>query len=247
MNNPIRQTLADGGASVGSWLNLGSPLAAEVMATAGFEWLVVDAEHTTYDIALVAHTFRAIEARGAIPLVRAWDHEPATIGRLLDAGAYGIVFPHVSTPEQARTLADGMRYPPVGTRSMGTGRCGTISADYRDRSNEELLCIPQIEDMEGIENAEAIASVAGVDIGFLGPGDLSLSMGVEAGTPEHEAALQQFLEGCQRAGKPCGIPVKDGTAARRRIEQGFRFVDVGNDFRLLEASAAKALADATGT
>ena len=244
MKNPIRQALADGQSSIGSWLNLASPLAAEVMAAAGFPWLVVDAEHAPFDLQLVAHTFRAIEARGAVPLARAWDCDPVTIGRLLDAGAWGLVFPHVSRPEQAEALARAMRYPPDGTRSMGTGRCVTISPDYRQHINAEVLCIPQIEDMEGIDNAEAIARIEGVDIGFLGPNDLALSMGVAAGHPDHEAALQRFREGCERAGKPCGIPAADASAALRRIGEGFRFIDLGNDLRFLESSAQQALADA---
>ena len=148
------------------------------MVAAGFSWAVVDAEHSAWDLESIAHTFRAIEARGAVPLVRAWDHDPVTAARLLDAGAYGIVFPHVSTPEQAEKLAKAMRYPPRGTRSAGTGRCVTLAANYRQVFDDIVLCIPQIEDMTGIENAEAIAHVEGVDIGFIGPNDLSLSMGV---------------------------------------------------------------------
>ena len=243
MHDTIRETLASGQPSIGSWLNLGSPLAAEVMAAAGFSWLVVDAEHTAFDMQLIAHTFRAIEARGAVPLVRAWDHDPVTAARLLDAGAYGIVFPHVSTPEQAEKLAKAMRYPPRGTRSAGTGRCVTLAANYRQVFDDIVLCIPQIEDMTGIENAEAIARVKGVDIGFLGPGDLAMAMGVEAGHPDHEAALQSFREGCQRAGTPCGIPVKDAAGARARIQQGFQFIDVNNDLRFLEAATANIIAD----
>ena len=97
--------------------------------------------------------------------------------------------------------------------------------------------------MTGIENAEAIARVKGVDIGFLGPGDLAMAMGVEAGHPDHEAALQSFREGCQRAGTPCGIPVKDAAGARARIQQGFQFIDVNNDLRFLEAATANIIAD----
>ena len=241
MQNSIKTTLSAGKPSIGSWLNLASPLAAEVMAAAGFDWLVVDAEHSPFDLGLVAHTFRAIEARGVIPLVRAWDHEPATAGRLLDAGAWGVVFPHVSTPEQAAALVAAVRYPPQGKRSAGTGRSVTFGPDYRQIANDQILCIPQIEDMEGIENAEAIARIDGVDIGFLGPSDLALSMGVEVGHPDHEAALQQFREGCQRAECPCGIPVGNAAAARRRLSEGFQFIDVTNDLRLLEAAARDAL------
>jgi len=242
MQNPIRTALDAGEASIGSWLNLGSPLAAEVMAAAGFPWLAVDAEHTAYDMESIAHMFRAIEARGAVPLARAWDHDPVTVARLLDAGAMGLVFPHVSTPEQAQQLAQAMRYPPVGIRSVGTGRCVTMADDYRQTANEQILCIPQIEDLEGIENAEAICSVPGVDIGFLGPNDLAMSMGVEAGHPDHEAALQRFREGCQRAGKPCGIPTKDPASTRQRLSEGFRFIDLSNDLRLLQATAQQMLA-----
>ena len=241
MRNPISETLAAGQPSIGSWLNLGSPLAAEVMAAAGFSWLCVDAEHTAYDMESIAHTFRAIEARGAVPLARAWDHDPVTVGRLLDAGAYGIVFPHVSTAEQAQRLSEAMRFPPRGIRSAGTGRCATLGSDYRSVFNDLVLCIPQIEDMQGIDNAEAIASVEGVDIGFLGPNDLAMAMGVEPGHPEHEEALLRFLGGCQRAGTPCGIPTKDAASTQTRLSQGFRFIDINNDLRILQGAVENIL------
>ena len=244
MKNQILETLARGEPSIGSWLNLASPLAAEVMAAAGYQWLTVDAEHAAFDLGLIAHTFRAIESRGAVPLARAWDHDPVTMARLLDAGAWGIVVPHVSTPEQATKLARSMRYPPRGTRSVGTGRCVTLGPDYRQTFDDAVLCIPQIEDLEGINNAAAIASVEGVNIGFLGPSDLALSMGLEAGHPDHEAALQTFREGCQRAGKPCGIPTKDAASTRARLAQGFQFIDLSNDLRFLEVTATQALIDA---
>ena len=213
------------------------------MAAAGFSWLCVDAEHTAYDMESIAHTFRAIEARGAVPLARAWDHDPVTVGRLLDAGAYGIVFPHVSTAEQAQRLAEAMRFPPRGIRSAGTGRCATLGSDYRSVFNDLVLCIPQIEDMQGIDNAEAIASVEGVDIGFLGPNDLAMSMGVEPGHPEHEEALLRFLGGCQRAGTPCGIPTKDAASTQTRLSQGFRFIDINNDLRILQGAAENILSE----
>ena len=243
MINPIRTTLEAGQASIGSWLNLTSPLSAEVMAAAGFQWLAVDAEHAAFDLGLITHTFRAIESRGAIPLVRIWDHDPVTIARVLDAGAWGVVVPHVSNPEQAEKLAQATRYPPRGVRSVGTGRCVTLDG-YRDWIDDEVLCIPQIEDLEGIEKAEQIASVEGINIGFLGPGDLALSMGVEVGHPDHEAALQRFRAGCQRAGKPCGIPTRDAASTKERIAQGFNFIDLSNDLRFLEATANQMLADA---
>jgi len=106
-----------------------------------------------------------------------------------------------------------------------------------------VLCIPQIEDMQGIDNAEAIASVEGVDIGFLGPNDLAMSMGVEPGHPEHEEALLRFLGGCQRAGTPCGIPTKDAASTQTRLSQGFRFIDINNDLRILQGAAENILSE----
>jgi 4-hydroxy-2-oxoheptanedioate aldolase len=241
MDNVVRRALAAGRPSVGSWLNLGAPLAAEVMAAAGYPWLCIDAEHTPYDMESIAHMLRAIESRGALPLVRAWDHAPQTAARLLDAGTRGICFPHVSTPEQAQSLARSMRYPPRGNRSIGSSRCTTLSPDYRALADDDVLCIVQIEDMEGIRNAEAIARVPDVDIGFLGPTDLAASMGEAPGSAAHEQALQGFREGCARGGKPSGIPAANGAVAQRRISEGFRFIDMSSDMALLQTGATAEL------
>lgn len=241
MKNPIKPILASGKPALGGWLNLCSPLAAEVMAAGGLHWVAVDSEHSAFDIPLIADTFRGIEARGAAPFVRAWEHDPVSLARILDAGAYGIVIPHVSTPEQAKAIVDAMRYPPVGHRSAGTGRIAVYGPDYRKVANDEILVIPQIEDEEGIENTEAILSVEGVDVGFLGPGDLSLAMGVAQGSPEHEAAVQKFLAGAKKAGKPCGMPSRDPEGIRKRIQEGFQFLDIVSDLRALEAGVATAV------
>lgn len=239
MQNPIRTALQQGKPSVGGWLNLASPLAAEVLASIGVPWLTVDTEHTPFDMDLTTHTFRAIESRGAIPLARAWDHDVATVTRLLDAGAYGVILPHVSSPQQVEPLAAATRYPPQGTRSAGTSRCITLGAvnQYYDEFNEHVLCIPQIEDMEGVGNAQAIAELDCVDIGFIGPNDLSRAMGVQLGDDAHEDAIQQILAGFKRAGKPCGLPVGDGKTARRRIDEGFRFISISNDLKLMREKA----------
>jgi len=237
MNNPVRTKLLSGKPSYGAWLNLNAPLAAEVMAAAGFEWLTVDAEHSAWDMPLIADTFRAIEARDKVPFVRTWDHDPVTLNRLLDAGAMGIVIPHVCTPEQAEKLSSAMRYPPVGKRSAGTGRIAVHGSTYRGTINDQVLVIPQIEDIEGVENAEAIMAVPGVDVGFIGPGDLSLNMGVEPGHPDHEAALLKILAACKKAGKPAGMPARTVESAKLRREQGFTMLDIASDLRMLDEAA----------
>ena len=241
MVNPVKEKLLKGEVSLGAWLNLGSPMAAEVMAAVGFDWLNVDAEHSLFDLNTIADTFRAIEARGAVPFVRAWNHDPTTLARLLDAGAYGVVIPHVSTPEQIEKLVSAMRYPPAGIRSAGTGRIAAMGTDYRTTANDAVMVIPQIEDMEGVNNAGAIASVDGVDLCFIGPSDLALSMGVDIGSPDHEAAIQKVLAASKKTGKPCGIPARTAEAAKQRIAEGFQFLDIASDLRLIEAAAGEIL------
>lgn len=241
MKNRVRETLRQGKVSFGGWLNLGSPLAAEIMASAGFEWLAVDAEHAPFDISLIAETFRAIDARGVAPFVRAWDHNTVSLARLLDAGAFGVIVPHVSTPEQAKTIADAMRYPPRGSRSVGTGRIAVYGPSYRKAANDEILVVPQIEDMEGIDNTEAIMSVEGVDVGFLGPADLAMSMGVDPGHPDHEAAIQKFVAACKKVGKPYGLPIRVAPAIRKRMSEGFQLIDIASDLRLVEVGSQEIL------
>ena len=158
--NPVRQKIMAGQPSFGSFLNLVSPMAAEVLVDLGYEWLAVDAEHAQWDIGSMTNAFRAIEARGGIPMTRVESHDPTVLARTLDAGAMGVIVPHVSTVEQAQAIADACRYPPRGQRSSGSGRA-TINAEDGARINEEVLVCPQIEDMEGVNNIEAIMAVDG--------------------------------------------------------------------------------------
>jgi 4-hydroxy-2-oxoheptanedioate aldolase len=189
--------------------------------------------------------FRAIEARGAVPLARSWSHSPEVLARILDAGALGVVVPHISTPEQAQALARATRYPPLGERSVGSCRAATFD-DYYARANDEILVVPMIEDPAGVENIEAIMAVDGIDVALLGTADLALAMGIRreelAGHAEHERMILRVLGGCRNAGKPAGIPVADAAAANRWIAQGFRFIDLSNDLALLRATARAQLA-----
>lgn len=245
LSNPLGPRLRSGKVSVGSWLNLASPLSAELMANEGFDWLAVDLEHAPWGLAEAANAFRAIEARGAVPLARPWTHDPEVIARILDCGALGVVVPHVSNRSQAEALVQAVRYPPAGKRSSGTGRNQTY-ADYQARANDEILLIPQIEDPEGVENIDEIMSVPGVDVGFLGPNDLGLAMGLRPGeaakSPKHRSMLLRVLEGCKKAGKPAGIPVPNGAEANNWIELGFQMIDLSNDLALLRNAVRAELA-----
>jgi len=241
MKNPVKAKLLNGEVSLGGWLNLASPLAAEVMAGCGFDWLTCDAEHSIYDLNTIASTFQAVEARGVVPFARVWDHDPVTMARVLDAGAYGIIIPHVSTPEDARMLADSMRYPPVGKRSTGTGRIAALGADYTATANAEVLVMPQLEDLEGIDNAEAILSLDGVDVLFIGPADLAMSMGVQPGHPDHEAAILKVAAAGKHVGKPVGLPIRTVEGVKQRIADGFQLIDCASDLRLLQAASTDLL------
>ena len=146
MKNLIREDLARTGASLGCWLNLASSLAAEILAAVGFRWLCVDIEHTPIDLEKLTNLVRAIESRGAVPLVRLADCESSSIARALDTGVYGIIAPHIQNVEQAQRLEDVSYYPPRGFRSSGSSRAKTISPDYESNCNDQLLIIAQIED-----------------------------------------------------------------------------------------------------
>ena len=243
--NPVLATLRRGEVSIGSWLNLASPLAAEVMAVGGCEWLVIDAEHAPWDLGLITEGIRAIESQGCVPLVRPWTNDPAWFGQILDAGAMGLVVPHVSTVEQAEAIAGAVRYPPRGHRSSGTSRA-TIDRGWTAQANDHLIICPQIEDLEGADNTEAIMAVDGMDVAYIGPSDLALSMGLTSAdmftNADHAAAIAKVLAGAQANGKPAGLPAPTVERARQLIAQGFTMIDYSSDYRILQAAVVEQLA-----
>ena len=242
--NPVKEQLANGGVSIGSWLNLASPLAAEVLAEAGYDWLAIDTEHTAWDLADITHTVRAIEARGAVPMARAWSHEPEGLGRILDTGVLGLVVPHVSTAKQAEAISQAVRFAPRGHRSGGNSRAA-VAAGYASQINDNLLVCPQIEDREGVANIAEIMAVDGMDIAFIGPNDLAVALGYTRAdsfrAPEHLDAVAQILAGAQANGKPAGTPAASAAHARQLIAQGFTFIDVSSDLRMLAQIASQEL------
>ncbi len=243
--NPVLAKLRRGEVSIGSWLNLASPLAAEVMAVGGCEWLVIDAEHAPWDLGLITEGIRAIESQGCVPLVRPWTNDPAWFGQILDAGAMGLVVPHVSTVEQAEAIAGAVRYPPRGHRSSGTSRA-TIDRGWTAQANDHLIICPQIEDLEGADNTEAIMAVDGMDVAYIGPSDLALSMGLTSAdmftNADHAAAIAKVLAGAQANGKPAGLPAPTVERARQLIAQGFTMLDYSSDYRILQAAVVEQLA-----
>ncbi|MDA1192349.1 MAG: aldolase/citrate lyase family protein [Candidatus Poribacteria bacterium] len=227
--NRVKQLLEGRKPAVGSWLSLASPIAAEWMAHQGFDWLVVDMEHTPISIETVMQCFIAINTTDTVPMARVMDNDPVLIKQVLDTGAMGIVVPMVCSPHEAARSVQYAKYPPTGTRSVAGARCTIYGKDYHKRANDEVAVIVQIEHVDAVNAAREILAIEGVDAGFIGPNDLAWSMGVEPGSKEHEVAIQKVLAAGRHAETPVGIHTMSGADAKKRIEQGFQFVAVAND------------------
>lgn len=245
--NPFKAALRRDEVQVGLWLALADPNSAEVCATAGFDWLLIDGEHGPYDLPSILSVLRAIAPYGAHPVVRVPSHDASFIKQVLDVGATTLMVPMVETAAQARELVRATRYPPEGIRGVGSilaraSRWGGWQ-DYLAAANETQCLLVQVESAAAAENAEAIARVDGVDGVFVGPVDLAASMG-HLGKPTHPdvvAAVDAAIDAIRRAGKAPGIFCPDEEIARRHADRGARFIAVGADAILL-ARSARALA-----
>lgn len=236
--NAVKRALRAGESCVGTWLNLDSVFAAEVLAASGADWLVVDMEHSPLAWETVSHMIGVIAHRGCVPMVRVPFNSLENIKRVLDMGAYGVVVPMVNSVAEAQAAVRAAKYPPVGERSVGgflrATRFDASAAEYLAQANDEVVVIVQAEHRLHLERAHEIARVPGVDAVFIGPNDMAASLGLTATGPEIEPHFARVLEACQAAGVAPGIHTGDGAAAHRRIAQGFRFVAVGNDAGILE-------------
>lgn len=237
-----------GGASFGVFQCLPDQGVSEVLAASGLDWVLVDMEHGAIGIEKAADMLAAIGRSGCVPIARVPSNDRATIKRVLDAGALGLMVPMVNAPEEAAEAVASCKYPPAGARGVGPGRAsvfGVRMSDYLSRADGEVSVIVQAEHADAIRRIDEIAAVPGVDVVFVGPYDLSYSMGLPGKTdhPEVEAALVRVLAACEKAGKAAGVFCMDEAAAARRARQGFRFVALGLDSVYLHR-AVKAAADA---
>lgn len=244
--NKFKQALASKQKQIGLWLSLANSYTAEVCATAGFDWMLLDGEHAPNDVRGVLEQLQATAPYPSHCIVRPVSGDPALIKHLLDIGAQTLLVPMVDTAEQARRLVSSMRYPPQGTRGVGSAvarvsRFG-LRTDYLDRANDEVCLLVQVETREALDNLEDICAVDGVDGVFIGPADLSASLGHRGkpGHPEVQAAIEDAMRRIIASGKAAGTLVSDDALAKRYLELGCTFVAVGIDVRIL-ASGARAL------
>src|SRR4051812_23852578 len=252
--NPVTVKLRSGQPSVGSWLTLCSAVAAESMAQIGWDWLVVDAEHSPVGFETMVNCFRAIQLGGAVPMARVPWNDTIWIQRTLDAGALGLVVPMVNNAEDAKSVVGNMRYATKGQRSFGSSRISSyIDGDYRTWADQHLAVIVMIETIQAVENAEAILAVDGVVGCFIGPNDLALSMGLtqkDMGPgSRHEAAMLSVLSAAKKTGKAAGKHCFSAAEVTTRIGQGFQFLALSSDSAFLTkaAQADFGAIDLTGT
>jgi 4-hydroxy-2-oxoheptanedioate aldolase len=246
-NNWVLERTHNGKPTIGCFMGLGSPNVAELLAHAGFDWLVIETEHNGLDSAEIEHMLMAVNATRTIPMVRIPSAQQTFIQRALDLGAMGIVVPMVKTAKEAREIVAATRYPPQGTRSFGGLRASHYTfdnEDYFNRANSEILVMLILETKEGAENLEEIASVPGVDVLFLGTMDLCLALGLNPlrqPYPEIQEILDRASTFGRRTGVSIGIGVSSPEQVRERQAEGFHFLVYAGDYQMLAGTARAGL------
>lgn len=248
MSNRLKQKLMKQEVTIGSWITLGHTSIAEIMAKAGFEWLVVDMEHSVITLEVAQQLIQVIEGCDAIPLVRVGENNPNLIKRVMDAGAYGVIVPMVNTREQAEAAVRAVKYPSLGTRGVGLARAQGYGArfdEYAATVNEETVVIAQIEHIDAVNNLEAILSVNGIDGCIIGPYDLSGSIGVPGkfSHPDVLRAIEKVEKTCKEKRVALGLHViqPDYKLVLERISKGYSFLAFSLDILFLGNSCREQL------
>ena len=238
-SNRVKALLKAGKPAIGASMVLPSPPAAEILAQAGFDWLWIDMEHAALNLETAHRMIQATKGTETVPIVRVpwnlhWLAKP-----VLDMGAMGVIMPQVSSKQEAMDAVQALRYPPEGVRGLFPGfaalRWGLSVPEYLKIANNEIMVILLIEHIEAVNHIDEILTVPGIDLIFVGPGDLSASMGL-LGQATHirvEEAVQKVLAATKKAKIPAGIPAPTPDDANRRIQQGFQFILVGTDMGFL--------------
>ena len=250
--NRLRQIWSQGGAVVNGWLSIPSAFSAEVMAHQGWDSLTVDMQHGVTDYQSAVTMFTAISTTEVTPLVRVPWLDPGIIMKTLDAGAYGIICPMINTRAEAEALMAAAHYPPRGNRSVGPIR-GLLygGPDYIQKANDTIVVFAMIETRQALENVDEILSVDGLDAIYIGPGDLSNSLGCTPKLDQDEKpvveAIDHILERAKAHGVIAGL--HNGTAeyALKMIEKGFQFVSIASDSRLMAAACENVIGKMRGT
>lgn len=236
--NSFKQAIREGRPQIGLWSSLCSNVAAEVIAGAGFDWILVDTEHAPNELPMVLSQLQALIGGTAAPVVRPAWNDTVLMKRLLDIGVQNLLIPYVQTPEEARAAVAATRYPPQGVRGVAVthraNRYGRVK-DYHKRCADELCVLVQIETRLALKNLEDIAAVEGIDGLFIGPSDLAAALGHlgDSGHSEVRAAIEDALKRIRKAGKASGILAPVEADARHWLSAGCVVLAVGSDIGLL--------------
>lgn len=240
MKNPLKERLKQGKAATGTFIQIGHPDVTECLSRIGFDWLMLDAEHAPLEYTTLQTMMQSMNGTNCVPIVRPQWNDPVVIKRILDIGAYGVLIPWINSKEEAENAVRACRYSPEGTRGFGPRRAARFDPDYYKTANNEILIAVQIETEEAVNNIDEILSVDGVDAVYIGPWDLSVSLGMgvppDWNNPRYSNLLDQVLEAANRHGKPAGMFTTMETI-EWVLKKGFRFNTLeGDDFLLLRAA-----------
>lgn len=243
--NSVKRAWREGEVTYGAWLSIPSAFSAEVMAHQGFDWLCIDTQHGVVDYQMAATMLQAIATTDTIPLVRVPWNEPGIIGKMLDAGAYGVIIPLVNTRAEAEAAVRACRYAPEGARSYGPTRVSFYAgADYGAHANAEIACIPMIETTTALENLDDILFVPGIDAVYVGPADLSITLGLPPAMDHDDQSFQdarlRIAKACREHGVTPGIHAS-AELAPKHVEAGYRMITVSSDLGSMAGGAARDL------
>lgn len=239
--NPLKERLASREPVFGGWCSSGSPFAAEVIALQGFDWIGLDAQHGLWSYDRLLSALMALARTGCGTIVRMPSRDAAAAGRMLDAGAHGVIFPMVETADDAREAVEACRVYPKGQRSFGPVRASQFFGRDPQVVSEGASCIVMIETVAGVENVEQIAAVPGVDAVYIGPGDLAITLGLPPGNDPipgpHADAIERVRKAALANGVAVGMPCTTATEALALADRGFSLLAVGADTWWLTGSA----------
>lgn len=234
--NNLKYKLKKGELTFGSWITIGHPIVAEIMATSGFEWLTIDMEHSAITLNVAQNLVRTIELSGCVPLVRVRENNSGLIKQAMDIGAHGVIVPMVNSKKDAEEAVKAVRYPPKGDRGVGLARAqqyGFGFEGYKKWLEKESIVIVQIEHVDGVKNLGEILKVDGVDGFIVGPYDISGSLGMPGNFdhPEFKKCIKEIMERARSTKKPAGFHVipPDENEVRRIIDLGYKFIAVSLD------------------
>ena len=249
MKCSLKKTLKDGKVTLGTWVTIGHPDVPDQLQGLGFDWLVFDTEHAPIGRETLGRLIQAVNQEKVCPIVRVGAIDQYMIKSALDMGGHGVVCPLVNTAEEAKTAVRYLKYPPAGIRGVAPRKAadyGLSFAEYIRTANDMTTFVAQIETREAVENAESIVSLKEVDVAFVGPSDLTMSLGLldDRSNPKVIGSMKRVIASCESHHKVAGTLAANPEEARRAVSLGFRFIGLGSDTRFM-SGGAKPFIDAT--